>query len=222
MEQANPHHNTDDALATISASGAAAICYKTIASNAIAYLRYYIKFTSLALASAGERVELGGLNSGGWTYAASPALLKPAAAIIWGLWTQENGVSAGYNGTHTPVVDTWYCLEVLRDVTNDLQKLWVDGVLEVDATRAITTNTARAYVGLGYNSEANINVAAYDCVVVDTSYIGPEAAGGPTVKKGSCVPAMTALLSKFSALRQPREPRFQPRTFPKFTPRALI
>ena len=46
--------------------------------------------------------------------------------------------------------------------------------------------------------------------------------GGVTVKKGSCVPAMTALLTKFSALKQPREPRFQPQTFPKFTPRSLI
>ncbi len=46
--------------------------------------------------------------------------------------------------------------------------------------------------------------------------------GGVTVKKGSCVPAMEALLTKFSALKQPREPKFQPRTFPKFKPRILV
>ena len=76
---------------------------------------------------------------------------------------------------------------------------------------------AEAYASAFSNPFGTTDTDPYElCIHAD--YTEP-VVGGVTVKKGSCVPAMTALLTKFSALKQPREPRFQPRTFPKLSPR---
>lgn len=176
VEASNPHHGSSDALAVVSAAGAGAYCYKTITSAAIAYVRFYVKFISLNIAASTNRLELGGLDNGAYTYGVKAAVYNNAGTLVWYLVTQEAAVYQGFLGTHTPVTGQWYCVEVLRDVTNDLETLYIDGVAEVQATRAITTNTTRALVGYFYQQGANSNSVAVDCVVVADIYVGPETA----------------------------------------------
>ena len=76
-------------------------------------------------------------------------------------------------GTNSPELDAWYCVEIMRDVVNDEQKLWVNGNLEVSATRTITTNTSRVRCGITHQESTGINEIIFDCVVVADTYIGP-------------------------------------------------
>jgi len=118
---------------------------------------------------------------------------------------------------------TWYALEMWfkKDTAGGC-------TLRVNDTVILTADcTTNPYDVTALSLKESLNVGGaktqyFDCAVIDSAHIGLDEISGPTVKKGSCVPAMTALLTKFSALKQPRQPRFQPRTFPKFTPRILI
>jgi len=221
IEHVNPHHNLHNAKFAVQ-SLSYTICYKTVAAHAIGYLRVYYKLADLP--ANGEYISLGGLESTDWTYSIKPRLKNDAGSYYWGLRVVENSAETitWEVVASNPVISTWYALEIKRDVTNDIETLKVDDVGKVSMNVAISGNNNNITVGFDENGCATTKTCYADCVVADSSPIGLEGAGGPTIKKGSCVPAMTALLSKFSALRQPREPRFQPRTFPKFTPRTLI
>ena len=174
VESVNPHHDTYNAKATMSTAGANALCYKTITSAPITYLRYYVKFLTLAIATSGNRLELGGLNNGTYQYNVEAIVYKSGGTLLWGIRSNETGSGQNTLGTHTPITGQWYCVEILRDVTNDLQRLYIDGILEASATRVITTNTTRALVGYFYQEGADANSTALDCVVVADAYIGTE------------------------------------------------
>lgn len=194
------------------------LCYKTMAAVDEAYMRFYVNFS--ASNNANSHSEFAYLGKD-WAY------------MVGVVTKQYGGVqdftmlddSTNFYDSGVPItLNQWYYVEIAyKKAVAGFYKLWIDGELKVNqaADTSAKNNVDRIMLG-------NLNFGGVtftensDCVIVDSAYIGPEAAGGPTVKKGSCVPAMTALLTKFTALKQPREPRFQPRSFPKFTPRALI
>lgn len=149
--------------------------------------------------------------------------LKSAGTVYFDLYWFDNGFTWHSELTPiTPVVDTWYKVKLWWKLTTlNGSKIWVDDVLRATASATtLNTQSGRVRVGGEDDNDEYIDCVAFDSAdITSDPYAGP---GGPTIKKGSCVPAMTALLTKFSALKQPREPKFQHRTFPKFTPRRLI
>ena len=116
-----------------------------------------------------------------------------------------------------PIPDTYYCIEVkfVRHAVTGEYRLYLDGVERITRTGVDTTGVAgvdRIYVGA---ADWCSTYTGIDCVVVDSAYIGPEAAGGPTVKKGSNLSnTMTTMLNSkmlFSACN--RFPKLSPRRF---------
>jgi len=179
VESTNPHHGTYNEQAVCDGTdGTWAACYKTFAGEAIAYARYYVKFNSIDITS-NTRLEILALDDGGYQERLSAILFNDGGTIKWGIRVVEGGVGTNHLGTHTPVVDTWYCVEIKRNVTNNQQELWIDGVSEVSATVTITSNSTTIRSGIVYQRTSTSGNTHYcDCVVVADAYIGPEAEGG--------------------------------------------
>jgi hypothetical protein len=92
-----------------------------------------------------------------------------SGTIEWGLYGSD--ASYTYFATSNPVINTWYCVELLISTTQPCQ-LWVDGI-SVGTTVGVGVEATDLYVG-GWDKTSAINVF-WDCVVVaDDTYIGPE------------------------------------------------
>ena len=124
----------------------------------VGYARWYVKLTALP-PNAGDRVYLGELIGYNALYGVEPYIEKSYRLVLrWGLRSYEDSVATGKivdtTGTGTvpaPLADHWYCLEVLRDITNGQQQLWIDGSLEASQPRAITTPNSALRVGISGN-----------------------------------------------------------------------
>lgn len=80
-----------------------------------------------------------------------------------------------YSSGQTLALNTWYCIEVLRQMGagNGVAKLWLDGVLVVDkTTETISGNSYEIDVGL--NGGGECYDMFIDDVVIADAYIGPE------------------------------------------------
>lgn len=179
-ESVNPHHGTYNAKASVpTTANTFAYCHQTIASNPILYARAEIKFLTLALSNSGNRLEVLVLDYGDYEYAVRAVVRNNGGTLYWALDSTQAGVLITTYGTHTPVIDSHYCVLIKRDVTNNTQQLWIDGVSEASATRAITNNSTRATTGINWKTGTDINVVAVDCVIVNVSAIECESEGEP-------------------------------------------
>jgi hypothetical protein len=179
VESLHPHHGTYNANVTGSAAEDWSYAYQTISSSAITYARCYVKFANLNIPS-GKNLQILGLDYGSYQYNLVASVKNDSGTLKWFLSIGEASNWAGsVLGTHTPALDTWYCVEIERNVTNDIETLYVDGVAEASASVAITENTTRMYAGV-YQDGIGDNELYIDCVVTDSVYIGPEVASDTT------------------------------------------
>lgn len=176
VETDNPHCNTYNMEAALVASGGSGpIAYETFSSAAIVYARAYIKFTTLNL-SSGQLLLVLRLYGGLYGKETVAYVVNSGGTIYWALSVDGNtSVSDA-----TVSTDTYYCVEIKRDVTNDEGELWVDSVSEATDTTNISNNAERVDLGIYYSTAwgAN-NTVCGDCVEVDTSRVGCESAGVP-------------------------------------------
>jgi len=124
--------------------------------------------------------------------------------------------NSGNDGATALQEHTWYCIEVVQygGTGDGYVKIYLNGILEAENTGLTETNTPLS-VRVGILHDYKGAIICFDCVVVADAYIGPEDAGGPTVKKGSSlVNTMTEMLNSkmlFSACN--RFPKLVPRRF---------
>jgi hypothetical protein len=103
-----------------------------------------------------------------------------AGTYKWGI-TYANGAtteSTYYAASPTPVINTWYCLELKMVVTVGVGygwELFLNGVSIKSGTVTDAATVAVDTVAVLGKSTETINVY-HDCVVVADAYIGPEAA----------------------------------------------
>ncbi len=174
VEDVNPHHGTYNAKMTASALGALVYCIKTFTATDPVFARYYVKFDTLALGADGNRIEILKIDSGVWQYATAAMVRRLDGVLYWGIVTFEAGTGTYVSSAVTPTTGRWYCLDLKRDVANNLQEIWVDEVSLVTRTVSITNDTARVRAGLTFLDSSTLNVNFFDCVVVADTYIGPE------------------------------------------------
>jgi len=191
--------------------------YKTgLAATAIMYERFYVYIDAGLPSVNDQEFDCGGIGKDDYQNAVFATLRRIGGNNYWGTVTWiANVPTRDYEAAASnPSADTWYCIEQVRDVTNGRSKLYVGGVLKVDVAKAHVGNSNMVFAGVDYVSYAGLDTY-HDCVVVDSSYIGPEAAGGPTVKKGSSlVNTMTEMLnSKMLFSMANRYPKLSPRRF---------
>jgi len=171
----NPHHGTYDAEFSI-ASGATkyARCRKTIASNPIVYMRGYYYFDSFSTITAPHHIGL--ISIGSYPNVATAIIVKSDATNYWGVEVWETSQTK-YVSAVEPTTEKWYCVELLRDVTNNIVTLWIDDVEVISESKAQTVNTTNVDGAISWITYGAA-VGQCDCVVVADAYIGCEAEGG--------------------------------------------
>lgn len=135
------------------------------------YARVYVYFDTLP-GTGGRSVGVLGILDVAGTYFAIAAVTDN----VWNLQTAEGGASTYTASDLSVTADTWYCVEVLRDVGADHAELWVNGVSEASRDFTITNNNALTTIGSGVNVGSPTNDLYVDCYVLDNAnYIGTEA-----------------------------------------------
>lgn len=183
VTNSDPHHGTYHANFTTTNATDSGSCSKAVTSTNILYTRFQIKFLNYSIAD-GHYVYFAGADSGSWGYAANPSLQGTAGDPIWGLRVVEGGAADVYTNATSPVINTTYTVEYMRDVANDIETLWVNDQVTINATKAITENSTYSRIG-PYASAAGFNRFFVDCVEVSTSKIGLE----------STVPTFTSIIA---------------------------
>lgn len=90
----------------------------------------------------------------------------------WRLEVSETGDDDIYEQTVS--TNTWYCIEVCYDATNDIHKLWIDDVERISFSSSVSTLMGRVSVGNYFESDFYSHNEYIDCVVVADTYLGPE------------------------------------------------
>jgi hypothetical protein len=209
------HHGTYGVEAILP-NYAWAICRKTFAAAQTVYARFYMRVTSESLASS-TYTALFSIGPSFGSEITWVSVKENGAGLLWSL-VYGTGPYTHVDAASGPAVGTVYCVEIAgyRHASVGWVKLYVDGVEKCNATGLNLGGDNYTFVEAGPwgETESQTIHLDFDCVVVDSAYIGTEAAG-VTVKKGSNLAAtMTEMLNSkmlFSACNR----------FPKLTTRRF-
>jgi hypothetical protein len=135
------------------------------------FARNYFKFTKLP--GAGEEIELFYLISGFFGYQLQLTIQYVVDNPYWKLRIFENSVESSFVSTVVPTINTWYCVEIQRDVTNDIQKVWIDGRNILSTNVAISLNTEQTYFGITATYLAGDYHVYTDELIISDNYIEP-------------------------------------------------
>ena len=137
---------------------------------------------TLALGANWTYVELFKLTDGTWQFTVTTAVGRFGDGLLyWTMNVYEAGVIATKWTAVTPVTGQWYCVEIKRDVANNLQELWVNGVSLVASNDAITNDTQDVRAGITWLTNASLNINFFDCVVAADQRIYCEVIQGMTI-----------------------------------------
>jgi len=176
----DPHHGYYHASAYCNGGneGEQAYLYKTFTSSTTVYVRAYFKFKT-RVPSAGKSYNMLNIGNG---------FNDIAAARIY----SDNGTTAAFqmrylNGDDTygyetyayisVQLNTWYCVEIKVVVSGSAgeARIYVDGNLIMSAISLNNDyfgNANSIMAGENYSSGTDDHTIYFDCVKVDTSYIG--------------------------------------------------
>lgn len=144
-----------DVIASTSAGGQASQMWKYFPSSTYTEVTAEVEFVQQPYVPQGSttRLELVYLNAGDWTNEVTASVNNPYGTPIWTLETYEGG-SVDYNyGIDSPAQNTWYQIDLVRDVSNSMAYLYVDGSLEAEEYRSMAEQTVLAGFGIGYQSD---------------------------------------------------------------------
>ncbi len=167
------HHGIYKAV--LNATGEYAQARFTLAPIEHGFMRAYVMFKSFPTIGAQASI-LGLYNTESIVFMSEAKVVNVDGTIKWALRYFDNGVSyLVISEQQGPVLDTWYCVEVdaiSNTTTNAESRIYINGkeLTDVSQTGLNNADTINcAYIWL------NVPVTHwYDCVVVDTAYIGPE------------------------------------------------
>jgi hypothetical protein len=174
VEANNPHHGSYNAKSVVTGSHGAGYCRKDITAAPIIYTRGYYKVTALPNAT-NQHLPLSEICQTSYTNSIIACIgYTVADGVVWELFDYVGGVAYHTYDTQGPSINTWYCVEILRDVANGRSKLWIDGELRLDVAEAHSGNSNIVTHGVVYAYYVTANVYC-DCCVVADAYVGVEA-----------------------------------------------
>lgn len=196
VETTQVHHGTYSADFYCNGGGVSEYAYATLEElgpySDPFYVRVYIFIngtldTNVAKFLSAPNIR--NLTTSGYSFAFLEAY-ETGGIFVWRL-VGKNGAGYSYNVTSIEVFNaTWYCVELAVDVQIDSTSwctLWLDGVkvatlTGLDWTQA-GTGVTTVQIGERWTQEPSFEHHIYvDCVVFDTSYIGPESSNNaPTI-----------------------------------------
>lgn len=146
------------------------------ATNAIVYARCYWRFeeypTSVTMGTGFLSLRDNANNLLGQAlYGGDPGQTPPHAG--WAMYyggSVHPYITCDFEG----VLGQWYCVEIMVDHTNNVVTMWVDGVQMLTHAYEGTADVSEIVIGVGWSGDWHPE-SHFDCVVVSTEYIGPEA-----------------------------------------------
>jgi hypothetical protein len=149
----------------------------SITGTPIAYHRAYYKLNGMPSSGGLARIVLGGIYDSGYSNAVNPCIRNIGGNLYWELAVVING-SITFTTESTasnPTANTWYSIEVLRDLTNQTATLWVNGTQKVNVTGlSQVNNSVSVEVGLDacdYSTPGS-TTCYVDAVVAGNAYNG--------------------------------------------------
>ena len=173
------HHGSYSMKCAISSSAGWAYAYKNMASTSnIGYWSGYVRVS--ALPSTDDRLYFGGIGHDTYEDTVYVGLAYHYGEVFWELQIWVGG-SADYIRETTasnPSINTWYGVEVVRDVTSGITRLYVaeDGenyVQKIQHADSHSGTNNLAFAGVGYASYAPVTVYV-DCVKVADAFVDAE------------------------------------------------
>ena len=150
--------------------------HRSFTAQTTVFIRYYFQLNATPPLD-GNRTRLLELRGGG---------VKIARVYIQRYGTEDRLCLYRYypstslqNAAYAFEADTWYCLEVkfAKDASAGEYRVWLDGS-ELLTMTGLDTSAANdadlAYIGRIGSSDSYTCTLFLDCVVIDSSYIGPE------------------------------------------------
>lgn len=179
VETTYKHHGTYAMRSNPVASDQEDVYKSGLTSTAVMYVREYVYFAANLPSSSGADVIFSGVGASSWQNAVFAVIFNSGTGgLYWGIQTYINGTEyRNYESSASnPTTGRWYCVELVRDVTNGRSKLYVDGTLKVDVARSHSGNSNMIWAGIGFVSYNGCDMYT-DCVVAADAYIGPETTG---------------------------------------------
>jgi hypothetical protein len=179
VENVNPHHGTYNAKYVVTNGNYAVADKSGLSATNHVFARYYVKFAQLPN-SINEILFLLSIGDNTMDYLGRALLKHDGTDLFWAAMTREDAVETTTleAAASNPVINTWYCVEVERDIDNNFVKVYVDGVLKATDSVVSTTAATRVWDGCSTNICGETVTIYDDCVVVADAYIGVE--GGAT------------------------------------------
>jgi hypothetical protein len=141
-------------------------------------MRVYVLFKTFPNTTGASSPIFGVWNTSPARYMATVYIANVSGTLKWQLRYYNNGsyytVTSGQQTN--PSLDTWYCVEVegvSNSTTNAEARVYVNGSELTDITQTGKNNTAQMNSGYLQVSGSPTSIW-YDCVAIDTAYIGPE------------------------------------------------
>lgn len=181
-ESTHPHSGTYDCKVTTVANGDYGEVIHTIVPTTTTYGRVYVYFATLTLTNNGDFFDVGiFLADATFSHYAIPGVYRDTGVNLWSLEYNEGGGDTHVQGTHTPNLGQWYCVELQRDVFTQSDSLTIDTILEVDTGAIFSTNdTVEIDVGVVQIATGSSEIYFDDVVIADAP-IGPLITGAPAL-----------------------------------------
>jgi hypothetical protein len=176
VESSHIHSGSYNLIASATGTYAGLFAKKTLAFGNVSYCRGYVKFSGTLCPNNGDYVYLFGISQYDPNHKGTQAIVKNVnGSLFWGIvyWDATYASHVVLESVASnPQSDRWYCLEVMRDLTNNLQKLWVNDVLTLTVTDTLDAGAPTLLVAGVYQSKYVAAPIYFDDFVAGDSYIG--------------------------------------------------
>ena len=166
-------HGGSYSAKSITTTNGYASCNENFTGQNNLYLRAYYRLTAMPPSDSNFTC-FNELYKDSATYSASAIIKNISGQLYWGILLQENGTWTWLyeSSPSNPLINTWYCVEIRRDVASGIVELWVDGNLKVNQSVSISQASNGIFPGTG-NSAGFATTLYIDDLVLSSSYIGP-------------------------------------------------
>lgn len=144
-------------------------CYKVIAGQNVAYQGGCIYFNTLP-GTGGKYAAVFGASDLSGTYSAFVAV----SDNVFVLRTANGGAATDTSTGVTITANTWYYIEVLRNITTGHAELWINGASKASIDASFSNQSAIFGAGASITSGSPTIDFYIDCVVAADVYISPE------------------------------------------------
>lgn len=176
VESSHTHSGSYNMIVSATGTYAGMFAKKNLTFSNVSYCRACVKFSGTICPNNNDYVYLFGISQFDPNAKGTQAVIKNVnGSLFWGIVYWDSAYTSHVvleSSASNPQSDRWYCLEVMRDLTNNIQKLWVNNILDVTVTDTLETGAPTLLVAGVYQSKYAASPIYFDDIVAADNYIG--------------------------------------------------